>query len=316
MKLNFSRRPAWVPGPMTLFLLAFLQVAGAESVTIPGTTVAMEPPPGFSVSDRFSGLENRETGSTMMIVELPADAYQEMASVMATVESASKAWASRGVAITGVTRIYAHGSEIPIATGTQTAGGRTMTKYMALFGGDKTVLVSLNVRNPPDITQAHAEGIMASITLRHAPSLEDEIAALPFTFRTVEPFHVDQVLGGSNVLLTITESPDPSGMSPVVVITRALEPADSSDPAVIGERLIRGTTGFQSLEIADQASVSFAGDNGHYLKAVVDGRTAIQFLNMPDDRRYIRLVAMGETAAMQQVLPAVDEIARSVRVAD
>jgi hypothetical protein len=47
---------------------------------------------------------------------------------------------------------------------------------------------------------------------------------------------------------------------------------------------------------------------------VAGERTAALFVRIPPDGAYIRLAALGETAALQDVMPAVLEIARSVSV--
>jgi len=313
MHATFPARTRLFPLLLALCQLAFLDSAIAEPVKIPGTTVSVEPPPGFSVSERFSGLENPETGSTLMVVELPAEAEGELATIMSSVESAREAWAPRGIAINDLTRVDAGGKEIPIAIGTQSVGPRTITKYMAMLAGERTVLVSINVSDPDEIPRAKAEAIIASIRLLPAPTLEEELATLPFTFQPAGPFHVDQVVGGSGVLLIATAELDPSGASPIILIARALQSVDVSDPSLIGQQLIRGTVGFESADVVEDKAVDFAGHEGHYLKANAADRTAVQFLTVPEDGLYIRLIAMGQTAALQEAMPAIDEIAGSVK---
>lgn len=316
MNPDFDERGRWARAITCLALLACVRLASAEPVRIPGTTVSVEPPPGFNVSKRFSGLENPGTGSTLMIVELPAEAHEELAAIMSSLESAREAWAPRGISINDVTRVDAGGNEVPIAIGTQSVGPQTVTKYMALLGGDRTVLVSINVSDPNEISRAEAEGVIASIRLLPAPTLEEELATLPFTFTPSDPFHVDQVVGGSGVLLIATAELDPSGASPIILIARALQGVGVSDPSLIGQQLIKGTVGFESAEVVEEKTVNFAGHEGHYLEANEAGRTAVQFLTVPEDGLYIRMIAMGETGALQEVMQAVDKIAESVKAAE
>ena len=65
----------WFKGILLLgALLAVLGKAQAAPIVIPGTSVSLEPPAGFTVAENFSGLENIHSGSSITINELPLEA--------------------------------------------------------------------------------------------------------------------------------------------------------------------------------------------------------------------------------------------------
>ena len=70
-------------------LAAWLQAAAAEPVVVPGTTVALEPPPGFVSATSFAGFEHAASGSSIMVTELPREAYDRIAAAFATRDEAA-----------------------------------------------------------------------------------------------------------------------------------------------------------------------------------------------------------------------------------
>lgn len=99
------------------------------------------------------------------------------------------------------------------------------------------------------------------------------------------------------------------------VIARALRPAPpSSDVALVARQLLHRTHGFENASITTAAKIEFAGGAGYYLEAFAGQRTIVQFVRVPVDGRYVRLIAFGETAALEHAMPGVMTIARSVSV--
>ncbi len=152
--------------------------------------------------------------------------------------------------------------------GTQQAAEGEITKYLTLFKGETTVLVTFNIFNPARITQEVVETTITSITLATAPTIEEKIAQLSFIFQPAAPFNISNVIGGSGVLLTTFEGTDPSGMEPIVIIARGQNIIYDQDAADISEDLLRGTRGLSLARIVQQEFVEFAGGNGYLIEAV------------------------------------------------
>ena len=176
--------------------------------------------------------------------------------------------------------------------------------------------MTFNIVDPSQMTQHDAQTVVESISLLSALTLEEKVAQLSFSFEAIAPFQVSHVLAGTTVSLQTTEGSDPSGMAPVVIITRAHNIVETSDPDKIGVQLLRSTPEFQSVQITTQESAPFAGGTGHLISGMAGDRTTVQFLHIPADGRYIRLVTMGETSALEPLLPMIQEIADSVEILD
>ena len=156
-------------------------------MAIPGTTVSLEPPPGFTLSNNFSGLENIQSGSSITITELPPDAYPEISTLFSQEEAATEAFLRQGIAIEERTVIAISDTQVPLLRGTQQGEVGQVTKYMALLKGEKTVLVTFNIIDPTPDTPDIVTATVSSISLAAAPTLEKQLSQLSFAFQPQAP---------------------------------------------------------------------------------------------------------------------------------
>ena len=309
-----NNSPSMIVSFSFLITLLVAVASFADEFSIPGTSVSLDAPDGFSVATGFSGLQNLEDGSSITVIELPVEAYEELALIFSDLDVAKAGFAQQGVSIERSGTIAVGGQIVPILMGSQPIPGGSVEKYMALFRGDTAVLISFNIFDAETITISTIERSLASVTLSSAPTLSEEVEQLPFSFASAAPFRIGDVLGGSSVLLTSFEGIDPTGLMPVVIIVRALAAVPAFDVKLVAQQLLRETQGFEEAEIASSEEVNFGGGAANYLEAVSEGRKIVQYLRVPANGIYVRLVAFGEIAEIDEVLSAVSEIARSVSV--
>lgn len=279
-----------------------------EPVRIAGTSVTLSPPPGFDVADR--GLENA-AGSTITISERSADAYDELAATFSSAKNLTAAYAAQGVTIRAVRQIGTPLGRVLFASGTQSFRGRNTVRYFALLKGDKTVLVAFNLADR-SFTEADAEALVRSVSLTPAPTLEEQLAQLSFTFDVVEPFRVARVQGRNTVTLEAGAADEPSERRAVLVIGRGDSRAAMGDEARVAVELLKATAGFRDAEITAQNPVPFAGGAGYWVTAVVADRSVVQYLRIVPGGAYLRLLARGPTSAIEAAGAAIAAVADSV----
>jgi hypothetical protein len=291
-------------GTAVLAALALAAPAAAqqERIAIRGTSVTLIPPPGFTPSR--SGVENTATSSTITISEQSGEAYAGLAERFSSAKSLTEGYAQQKVTIRGVRRID---GEIPFAIGRQVLGGKDVAKYLALLQGDKTVLVTFTIGDR-SFTEADAEAVVRSIELTPEPTIEERLGGLPFTFRAVAPYSVAEVIQRQAARLEIEGD---AGQA-AIVIGYGRSQALMGEEARVAVELLRSTGGFRDAEIMAQEAVPFAGGNGYLIKAVAESRAAVQYLRIIPGGGYLRLLARGETSAIQDVEAAIEEIASSV----
>jgi hypothetical protein len=279
-----------------------------NAVAIPGTSVTLTVPAGFKLAGR--GLEN-EAGSTITVSERSAEGYAELAATFSSAKNLSAAYAAQGVTIRAVRQIDAPVGRVLFAAGTQSFRGRNTTRYFALLKGDKTVLLTFNVADRA-FSEADAEALVRSVSLAPAPTLDEQLGGLSFTFDVVEPFRVASIRGRDTVTLEAGNADQPDSSRPVVVIGRGQSQAVMGDEARVAVELLKNTAGFRDAAVTAENPVTFAGGPGYIVTAVLEGRTVVQYLRIVPGGSYLRLLARGPTAAIEAAAPTIMEIASSV----
>ena len=277
---------------------------GPQRLTIRGTSVTLTAPPGYTASRSERGIENTTTGTTITISEASAEAYAGLADRFKSAKSMTDGYANQNVTIRSVRSVD---GKIPFAVGRQTKDGKDFTKYLALIKGDKTVLVSFT---SPDrnFTEADAEAVLRSIELTPEPTLEERLAQLPFVFRAVEPYVVKDVINRQAVNLEVKDD----RAQPVVTLGFGRSQALMGEEARVAIELLKGTGGWRDAQITSQEPAMFAGGKGYRITAVVEDRTAVQYLRIISGGQYIRLLARGTTSGMQNAETVIAELASTV----
>ena len=308
---------------LALVALSSLLLAAAahgQVYPVPGTSIAMTPPKGFKPARGFSGLENPEDGSNVVVAELPPEGYAQLAATFSSPKQASAGFASQGVRITRIEQLTVGSAQVPLAIGDQAQNGKQFRKYIAVLGGPavqtNTVLITFNLTDASALRQGDVEAALQSVKIARAPTMEEKLAGLPFRFKSAAPFHAADTLGGSGALLTTFEGADPSGMKPMLMITRATTEAGPEDMPKTSETLLRRMAGFADAELTEQKPVTFADGDGYFMAAAAGGRTMLQYLRVLPNGTLVRLVARGESGAMDQASGAVAEIAESVTLSN
>lgn len=287
----------------------------AVEIMIPGTSVTLDAPDGFIVAGGFSGLENPGTGSSITIAEIPAEAYEEFAKVFTDFDAAIPVLAQQGVSVERATSFEVAGQQVPVLIGHQMAFDIRVEKYVALFRGDVTVIMTFNIVEPQIETSESIEIAIRSVRLSAPATLEEKLAQLPFSFTSVSPFRVNDILAGSGAVLSTIDGQDPAGLIPAVIIVRALSPVTTStDAEAVAKQILASVQGFEGAEVTSSEEVNFGGGSGVYLEAITEERKIVQYLRVPPDGMYIRLVAYGAIADLDKLLPTVMDIAQTVSV--
>lgn len=182
-------------------LLVSATFAGAADAIFPrGSIIGLVPPPGMAESRTFSGFEDREKGASILIVDMPPEAFAQL-----DASFTDKALAEKNIMVESRAPFTLSGekdTKAVLVTGTQQAGNIKLRKWLLLAGNDTlTALVTFQVPEaeaaafPDDAVRAS----FASLAFR---STRDQVAALPFTLTDLAGFRVVRTLGGSTVILT------------------------------------------------------------------------------------------------------------------
>ncbi|MCP5155754.1 MAG: hypothetical protein H6983_16415 [Ectothiorhodospiraceae bacterium] len=205
------------------------------------------------------------------------------------------------------------GEKVPVLVGKQGTAAGDVAKYLALYRGGTTVLLTFNVFDSEHLSPGAVEAVMRSVRLSAPLTLQQQVDALPFAFEVAPPFRLSGVLGGSAVLLTTFEGTDPSGTKPAIIIARSLSPVAPTPAAEeVNERLLQSTRGFEGAEVLVRQAAQFGGGAASYLEARSGTRKLLHYVRVAPDGMYLRLAAFGDGDALAGVSAAVAAIAASV----
>ncbi len=300
-------------------VIAFAGVVAAaqaqEPVAVPGTQVAMPAPEGFTVSERFAGFENASTGASILIVEMPAEAFPQLLEGLT-----AEGLAQRGLTEESRSEETIGGLPALLIGGTQAAGGLTLEKRMLILGGEVTALLTATI--PPDVaTPEHLAEVEASLrAVRLTGEPGDAREALPFAFDEVAGFRFDRALGGSGALL-VEEQPAETASRPAVFIIANSLGASCSQfvgrEEAFGRAILGQISDFTIDEIASNRDVVIGGLSG--VEHVANGTsengaptTVIQTV-LFDGCNYLRSVGMAPQGEGQPYLPRFRRLAETIR---
>lgn len=274
-------------------LLSLTVPASAQQAVFPaGARAGLVPPAGFALAANFVGFENQELGGAILIGDLPVGSVPGLLATY-TPDGLAKGGirAKEGAAAWPVV-----GGEGHIVRGQQDSGGVTYRRWLVLARTKDTgALVSAMVPEAAaDKVASRIEAALRTIAFRAPPSLDEQIAALPFRVGDLAGFRPILATGGLSLLLTEGPADDPPGATqPLVYLLANPSGAQGgrTQTLALARRLFETTPTLRQIEatktedgdatsrIEGKAIVARSGDevelvqivrfeNGGYMKSV------------------------------------------------
>jgi hypothetical protein len=271
--------------------LATVQVTLAQEAVFPdGSSVGLIVPKNMQASSTFSGFEDVKTGASIVFTELPVDAYAQivtkfnaegLAPTGIVVTDTVQDWTVKGASAAR----YVHGSQI--------ASGVKYRKWIVLTQAPKTTaMVTMQVPDgvvggPSD---ADIEATLRSIEVRSPPTLEEQVAALPFKVGDLAEFRPIRVLAGATYLLTDGPQDIPiSSAQPVVIIASNLGTAPEADLRMdFAKQAFASLTGIKDVRSDNETSAQ--ADGGEWVEIDGSAKDAAS-----GDTLYVAQIARFET---------------------
>jgi hypothetical protein len=318
-----SRNRAPIFQPLSVVVLLLIGVlchgpAHAQAPTVqhvPGTTVSLTPLAGFVLATEFSGFKDRDGAASILVAELPAEAYSQLSAVFGDLEMARKAFATKGISVSALKRVDTSSGPAVFLSGTQTAGTLHLKKWVALLKGEKTVLITFQAAEGSALTEAAVQKVTESTTLGSVPSLQDKVSKLPFKIEATPPFRiVDTIIGSGVMLMAGNKDVDPEGKQPMLVVAADLSGrSGSGDLAQTARTLLLQTQGLKDATIETEKAIRFAGHDGIVLSGKTqDGRHFSQFAAVGPQKRFIRMIAFVPADRVDETRAAIESIAQSI----
>lgn len=229
--------------------------AAADQVGVPpGSSIGLVPPRGFVPSSSFSGFVDPATQSSFLFVELPREAYEQMATGLN-----AQGLATRQITMRSREEVRFGGVPGVLIGGDQMAGGVSVRKWLLLFQAEGYAGI-INVSLPPG-AESHDDAAirtaLASLSAGPRLTLEQQREALPYTFRETAVLKLRLVAGGGAAVLAFPEQD-----KRLLVIARALADQTIPDRRAFAQQVIRQSRAAQNIEVAETKEATLAGCPG------------------------------------------------------
>lgn len=215
------RAPARLLALLAAAILAVSAPVQAEPVFPEGSSVGLEPPEGMVVAPGFQGFAHEESISSILIAEMPVAAYAQIEAGFTP-----DALASQGVVDTTREELTIGGRPAFFVSGKQSAAGMDFRKWILVAQSeDRTAVITGQSPAQSPFSDDAMRTAMLSAVFRAGASVEDQIAALPFTVADRQGFRAVFVMAGS--MVTMTQGPQDevaNAEQPVIIVASAVAP--------------------------------------------------------------------------------------------
>lgn len=310
-----------------LFLGVLIALSGAtiaspavaqDAQPILGTTLSAIPPKGFRPASDFPGFIFEAIGGTIVVTEVPKGAFGEYSALFSDTKKLNRKFARAGMQMSKITPLTtSDGQKVNLAQGIHVALNGKFDMWTAVYSGDRTSLVTLKAAKKGALKTSEIVSFFQSVKPGRTVSESESLSLLPYNLTVIEPFRMVGTPTAMSTLLTV--GPDDlnsrNSQPTILVIYGRREPL-LGDLDRAAEIQLRSTSSFRDSEIRRRTAVRFAGSDGILFEGVstVKGKTiefSQRFAAGPANH-FIRLVAAGEKAQMQELEAVVAQISSSV----
>jgi len=279
--------------------------AVAEPVFPPGLRIGLEPPPGMVASKRFTGFEDPQRKAAILILDLPAPAYNEVEKSLFAKQSGADNVARRafpfndGIALLATADVKENGVPVHKWFFVATAVAGPVSNLTAFV----TVEVPDSARGV--YTDTIVEKALKSITFRQPP-VEEQLSLLPYKVGDRAGFHVRQVAPNGVVILSEKPTGNPFGQAYVVVSVASGGPSQPGDRPLFAQDLLRSAP-VRDLAITSGESMRINGSPGSELRATGKDAsnapiTVVQWLRFGTGG-FMRIIGVSPTAEWDTMFP-------------
>lgn len=300
---------------VALVMLLLPHASATQAERVPGSSVTLEPPGGFTASSRFAGFERADLQASIMVTEVPGP----FAGVTGGMNA--RGLATRGMTLISSARRQVDGKQALLIQVTQSANGVEFLKWMLAAGDTKqtTMIVATFPRtSEAELSEAMRAAVLsARWTTRTAA---DPFEGLPFR---VTPSTSLKIAGRVNNLLILNESGSLQPQGPnaaLFAVGSSVSPVHIADLASFAETRAKQTKQMQNIRISRQSSTTIAGTAAHELIAegtdIATGRavTLYQVL-LPEGGGYVLMQGLVASSRAAAMIPEFQRAAESFRFA-
>jgi hypothetical protein len=306
---------------LLLLLFGLARPLAAEPVFVPGSSIGIEPPPGFVPDSRVTGFfRDASTGGSMQLAEMPAIFHAEMwQRVTANVLPGWTQTAQRSLRIAA--------GEALLIEGRHPTGTTTLWTWRLLFSdGGISGLVTVGIPEEP-LSERTATAVLAalqSVVVRRS-GLAVQRAALAYTFEETPGLRFQAAMDGGIAILAPSTVAAPAARAParppsLTLLNYSARLFRARPPRATAEAQFRNLPGYGDVAHVAVTEPAVAGLPGVRIEAratrTSDGSAwrLVQWMGfLPEGGGYIRAFAEAPEASFDALAPEFEQVVASLR---
>jgi hypothetical protein len=230
--------------------LAFATAAqAADAVFPPASHIGLVAPATMTPSQKFRGFEDRDAHASILILEVPAQAYEGVEKQL-TPEALKK----DGLVEEKRETVTLNGAKGLLLAGTQETDNKKYHKWVLLASwpeGASLIAFQVPDENKSKYPEASVRAALMSVTLRPVVPVDEQLQLVPVKFEELSGLRPFRVLGNTSVFLTegATDPKDTSVQPLFIVSVGPGGPEQPSDRANFARQLFAGLSDFKDVRI-------------------------------------------------------------------
>ena len=221
----------------------------ADAVFPPASHVGLVAPATMTPSHTFRGFEDRAASASILILEIPTQAYAGVEKQLAT-----EVLKKDGVTEEKRETVTLNGAKGLLIAGTQEVDGKKYHKWLLLASwpeGASLVAFQVPDESKSKYPEASVRTALLSVTLRSVVPVDEQLDLVPIRFDELSGMRPFRVLGNSSVFLTegATDPKEPAAQPLLIVSVAPGGPEQASDRANFSRQLFAGFNDFKDVRI-------------------------------------------------------------------
>ena len=246
----------------TAFLTAVLATApshAAEPTFPTGSLVGFVPPPGFVASKRFPGFENTDNGGSIVLFNLPPQAYADIEKSMT-----AEAFKAQGITEEKRENLTLPSGKGVLVIGSEQENGQKFRKWMFL-GSVPAAIAIAAVRIPGNALKDYPDNViktsLLTMTARASVPIEEQISLVPFRLSEMSGLRPVRVLCGAGIFLTDgpKDAPEVADQPVFVVSIGQGGPEQAEERANFARNMFTGLAEFKDVRIVSGDMLRLGG---------------------------------------------------------
>lgn len=305
------RRRGWMLA--ALLALAAPVAAMAQPQAVAGTRITLQPPEGFVAADRFPGFANQESGSSIMVTEVPAPFSQ------ITAGFTREQMAPRGMTLRGSEPLTVDGRQGMLLSITQSARGVAFDKWILAFGDDSTAVLVTGTypqARAGELGEPIKQAVLSARLRTAGPA--DRFEGLGFRIAEGSRLRIATRMGNLLLLNETGTLPNAVPGSPVLVVGSSFSEVDLADLEAFSRRratqiaTLSGVSNFSGGPITIDGAAAYElfadavnSDDGKPLK--------VYQVVIAEGNHYILVQGFAGEERAADFIPEFQSIARTLR---